>query len=401
MTAEQERESRIRTITNELNQTADRLKEYRRHLHRNPELSGQEFATTKYISEQLTAADVPHRVAPTGRGVIAECANVDVPDAPLIAFRAEIDALPIHEEAAVPYRSTREGVMHACGHDAHSAILLGTTIALYRAGGLPVRWRSIFQPAEEFGRGAREMIGCGALKDAQAIVALHVDPTRFVGRISVTPGPRTAFCQDFDIRIQGRGGHAARPYLTIDPIAVAAQLVTTIYQAIPRATDARSPVVVTIGMLSAGNTANVIPETALLKGTIRALERSVAEKAGEVLQRLCSAAALGSGAQVEPVFDTLLNGLSNDPRVAAICAAAAREITQEDYLIDNDPPSMGAEDFSDYVAAVPGCMMALGARIENKAITPLHTPRFDIDESVLLFGARLLAQILLQWASVW
>jgi amidohydrolase len=394
-----ERESYIRKITDELDQIADQIIIWRRHLHQNPELSGQEFATTEYLSQQLSAAGVDHRIVPTGRGIIAESAQVDDPSTPLIAFRADIDALPINEENAVPYRSTREGVMHACGHDAHSAILLGTTLAFQRVGSLPIRWRSVFQPAEEFGNGAQQMVEFGALNDAQAIIAVHVDPTRPVGLLGVTPGPRTAFCQDFEIRIKGRGGHAARPHLAIDPIAVAAQLVATIYQNIPRATDARAPVVATIGMLSAGTTSNVIPETALLKGTIRALDKSVAENAGETLQRICSGLALSSGAEIEPIFERLLNGLTNNPRVAAICATAARELAQEGCLIENDPPSMGAEDFADYVVAVPGCMMALGSRIQDKAITPLHTPRFDIDEAVLLFGARLLARVLLLWPS--
>ena len=399
MAVDREREIYLRRITQELDQIADQLIVWRRHLHQNPELSGQEFATTEYLSGQLSAAGVCHRTVPTGRGIIAESAQVDDPSAPLIAFRADIDALPIHEENAVPYRSMRDGVMHACGHDAHTAILLGATLAFQRTSGLPIRWRSVFQPAEEFGNGARQMVEFGALKDAQAIIAVHVDPTRLVGQIGVTPGPRTAFCQDFEIHIKGRGGHAARPHLAIDPINVAVQLVTTIYQNIPRATDARAPVVVTIGMLSSGTTSNVIPETALIKGTIRALERSVAEHARETLQRICSGVALSSGAIVEPIFERLLNGLTNDPRVAAICAAAAREMTQEGCLIEDDLPSMGAEDFADYVATVPGCMMPLGARIQNNAIAPLHTPHFDIDEAVLLFGARLLARVLLQWPS--
>jgi amidohydrolase len=399
MTISRERELYIRKITKELDQIAGDLIAWRRHLHQNPELSGQEFATTDFLSQQLSVGGVNHRIVPTGRGIIAESTYVDDPSAPLISFRADIDALPIYEESRASYRSTRDGVMHACGHDAHTAILLGTTLAFQRAGSLPVRWRSIFQPAEESGNGARQMIEFGALKDAQAIIAVHVDPTRPVGWVGVIPGPRTAFCQDFEIRIKGRGGHAARPHLAIDPIAAAAQLVTTVYQNIPRATDARAPVVVTIGMLSAGSTSNVIPDAALLKGTIRAVEQTVVEHARDILQRICDGAALSSGAQVEPFFERPLNGLTNDPRVTGFCAVAAREMTQEGHLIEQDLPSMGAEDFADYVATVPGCMMTLGTRIENSPITPVHTPRFDIDEGVLMFGARLLARVLLQWAS--
>ena len=194
----------------------------------------------------------------------------------MVAMRADIDALPIKEESNVPYRSRKPGVMHACGHDAHSAILLGTTLALYRARPLPVAWRSIFQPSEEAGRGASEMVKQGALEGVDAIIALHVDPNLPVGKVAITPGPRTAFCQDFAIEIVGRGGHGARPHATVDPIATAAHLITLIYQAVPRQTDARQPVVMTIGVINAGHASNVIPDTASLQGTIRTLNTAVA-----------------------------------------------------------------------------------------------------------------------------
>ena len=203
----------------QLTRGAARLSQIRRHLHRHPELSGQEFSTTDYLSKQLTAARVPHRVATGKCGIITDIIESPDSGAPIVAMRADIDALPIKEENNVPYRSKRSGVMHACGHDAHSAILLGTTLALYRARPLPVAWRSIFQPSEEAGRGACEMVNQGALEGVDAIIALHVDPNLPVGKVAITPGPRTAFCQDFTIEIAGRGGHGARPHTTVDPIA--------------------------------------------------------------------------------------------------------------------------------------------------------------------------------------
>lgn len=380
-----------------LTRGAARLSQIRRHLHRNPELSGQEFSTTDYLSKQLTTARVPHRVAAGKCGIITDVIESPDSGAPIVAMRADIDALPIKEENNVPYRSKRAGVMHACGHDAHSAILLGTTLALYRARPLPVAWRSIFQPSEEAGRGACEMVNQGALEGVDAIIGLHVDPNLPVGKVAITPGPRTAFCQDFAIEIRGRGGHGARPHLTADPIAAAAHLITLIYQAVPRQTDARQPVVVTIGMVNAGFASNVIPDTASLQGTIRTLNTAVAVQTRETVERLCASVAQAFGAKISPVFERLLPGLVNDAQIATLAAGVAGQLLGSENILRNELPSMGAEDFADYLPVVPGCMIGLGAKGPDRKITPLHTATFDIDETALLIGARLFAAILLEW----
>jgi amidohydrolase len=381
----------------QLTRGAGRLSQIRRHLHRNPELSGQEFSTTDYLSKQLTAARVPHRVATGKCGIITDVIESPDAGAPIVAMRADIDALPIREENNVPYRSKRAGVMHACGHDAHSAILLGTTLALYHARPLPVAWKSIFQPSEEAGRGACEMVNQGALERVDAIIALHVDPNLPVCKVAITPGPRTAFCQDFTIEIAGRGGHGARPHTTVDPIATAAHLITLIYQAVPRQTDARQPVVVTIGMINAGFASNVIPDTASLQGTIRTLNTAVAVQARETVERLCASVAQAFGAKISPVFERLLPGLVNDAQIAKLAAGVAEQHLGPENILRNEPPSMGAEDFADYLSVVPGCMIGLGAKSADHKITPLHTATFDIDETALLIGARLFAAILLEW----
>jgi amidohydrolase len=384
-------------IQAQLTRGTARLSQIRRHLHQHPELSGQEFSTTDYLSKQLTTARVPHRIAVGKCGIITDVIESPDSGAPIIAMRADIDALPIEEENNVPYRSKRSGVMHACGHDAHSAILLGTTLALYRARPLPVAWRSIFQPAEEAGRGAFEMVNQGALEGVDAIIGLHVDPNLPVGKVAITPGPRTAFCQDFAIEIRGRGGHGARPYMTADPIAAAAHLITLIYQAVPRQTDARQPVVVTIGMINAGFASNVIPDTASLQGTIRTLNTAVAVQTRETVERLCAAVAQAFGVKISPVFERLLPGLVNDPQIATLAAGVAGQLLGSENILRNEPPSMGAEDFADYLPVVPGCMIGLGAKGPDRKITPLHTATFDIDETALLIGARLFAAILLEW----
>jgi len=380
-----------------IDRLAPRVPVIRRQLHQHPELSGAEFATTAYLAKQLTAAKIPYRLGPGKKGIITGVAPASRPSAPVIALRADMDALPIAEENQIAYRSKNNGVMHACGHDAHSAILLGTTIALHQAGPLPVAWRSIFQPAEETGHGATEMVAQGAVKGVRAILAFHVDPNLPVGQVSITPGPQSAFCQDFSIEVRGRGGHGARPHNTIDPIAVAAQLITLIYQAVPRQTDARDPVVVTIGMIQGGQASNIIPDVVVLKGTIRSFDQAVSDHARQTIERLCAGTARAFRATISPVFDRLLRGVVNDPYVTDICLKAARGLLGKNCALTGRKPGMGAEDFADYLTSVPGCMMLLGVRSPRKKITPLHTSTFNLDEKALLLGIRLFTQILLEW----
>ncbi len=382
-------------VAAQIDRIMPRLPVVRRRLHQHPELSGAELATTLYLGRELTAAKIPYRLGAGKRGIITDIAPASHAPAPVIALRADIDALPIAEENQILYRSKNNGVMHACGHDAHSAILLGTTLALHRAGKLRVAWRSIFQPAEETGCGAGEMVAQGAVKGVQAILAFHVDPNLPVGHVSITPGPQSAFCQDFVIEVRGKGGHGARPHNTIDPIAVAAQLVTLIYQAVPRQTDARDPVVVTIGMIQGGQAPNIIPDTVVLKGTIRSFDQAVSDHARQNIERLCAGTARAFRAKIAPVFDRLLRGVINDPHVTETCLKAARGLVGQNRVETNRRPSMGAEDFADYT--VPKCMMLIGVKSPGKKITALHTTTFNLDEKALLLGVRLFTRILLDW----
>jgi len=382
-------------IATQIERIAPRLPIFRRRLHQHPELSGAEFATTSYLGKELAAAKIPFRLGAGKRGIITDIAPASGAKAPVIALRADIDALPITEENRISYRSINNGVMHACGHDAHSAILLGTTLALHRAGKLPINWRSIFQPAEETGCGAAEMVAQGAVKGVQAILAFHVDPNLPMGHVGITPGPQSAFCQDFIIEVRGRGGHGARPHKTIDPIAAAANLITLIYQIVPRETDSRDPVVVTIGMIQGGQAPNIIPDIVLLKGTIRSLDQAVSDHARRTVERLCAGTARAFRATISPIFDRLLRGGVNDPSVTDICLKAAREFLEGHRIVTDRRPSMGAEDFADY--PVPACMMSLGVKSPRQKVTPLHTSTFNLDEKALLLGVRLFTKILLQW----
>ncbi len=382
-------------VAAEIDRLAQQLPVIRRHLHQHPELSGAEYATTAYLAKQLAGAKIPYKLGAGKRGIITDVVPGTGAKSPVIALRADVDALPITETNPVAYRSKNKGVMHACGHDAHSTILLGATLALHRAGPLSVSWRSIFQPAEETGCGASEMVAQGAVQGVQAILALHVDPNLPVGRVSITPGPQSAFCQDFVIEVRGKGGHGARPHNTVDPIAVAAQLVTMIYQAVPRQTDARDPVVVTIGMIQGGQAPNIIPDTVVLKGTIRSFDQAVSDHARATIERLCAGTARAFRAAIAPVFDRLLRGVVNNPAVTSICLQAARALFGPLRVETDRRPSMGAEDFADY--PVPACMMLLGVKSSGKKVTPLHTSTFNLDEKALLLGVRLFTHILREW----
>ncbi len=306
-----------------------------------------------------------------------------------IGLRADCDALPILEENAFAHASQCPGVMHACGHDAHTAMLLGALIALKRAQ-VDINVRGIFQPAEEAGDGALGMIGDGALDGISSIIALHVDPNLAAGNVAAVAGPQSASCQDFRITVHGRGGHAARPHLTIDPVAVSAALITQIYQAIPRHIDSRKPVVVSICQVHAGHASNVIPDTAQLGGTIRALDGTAAIEARDVMERICKGIGESFGAMIVPAFDRRIPSVVNDAEITGACITAAKQVVGESSVITTGAPSLGAEDFADYQQQIPGCMMRLGVKYDGREITPLHTPTFDVDENALLTGSRLL-----------
>lgn len=371
---------------------AERWVAIRRHLHAHPELSREEFETTDYLARQLREAGLRVALAPTGRGLIAEPEGQG--DLPRVAFRADIDALPIPDAKSVPYRSCRSGVMHACGHDAHATMALAAALALHEArdeSGPPIAWRAIFQPAEEVSEGADEMIAAGALDGVHSIVALHVDPERTVGRIGYRTGSLTAACQEIRVLIRGVGGHAARPHLSIDPIAAASQFVTTLYQMIPRSVDARDASVVTFGCIRGGAGPNVIPEEVELFGTIRTLSDRTSAMVEERITQIARGLSTATRCEIEVAFHRGTDSVINHPDVTAACVRAATQVVGTDHLDEIPLPSMGGEDFSGYLKRANGCLLRLGVSALDRPRHALHSPHFDIDESALPIGARVLA----------
>jgi len=373
----------------------------RRHIHANPEPSEQEFETSLYLYQLLSNEGLAVNMGPEGRGVIAEQGGRNT--VPRIALRADIDALRIHDRKQCEYRSRREGVMHACGHDAHSATVLGAILGLAdleRRAGLPapVPWRAIFQPAEETATGAADMIAGGALEGIQAILATHVDPSRQVGQIGIRAGVLTANCDATRFVIQGRGGHAARPHESNDPIAAAAQLISNLYLFVPRATDSQDSVVITIGQLLGGDNPNAIPEQVELRGTLRTLDRAVRERTIEHIRQLARGIGETSGTTIDVSFSRSLCSVVNDVGINNLLGEAARSVVGGDRVQRIPRPSMGSEDFAAYLEHVPGAMFRLGCASPRVGDSGLHTPTFDVDEEALRIGAKVLARTAVLWS---
>ena len=375
-----------------VDELGERLVAVRRHLHAHPEPSGQEVETTRYLASILCDRGLSAAVPSSGRGIVAEPGLRQASHR--IALRADIDALRVVDEKAVAYRSRVAGVTHACGHDGHAACVLGAVLALTAAERdlpWPVPWRAIFQPAEESSEGAKEMIAAGALDNVSAIVALHVDPERLTGRAAFKPGTLTAYCCELDVVVRGRGGHAARPHHSLDPIAAACQFASAVYQLVPRSIDSRDPAVVTFGSIHGGFTQNVIPEEVRLRGTARTHSAAAILRIEERVADIARGIAEATGTRIEVTFGRGPDAVVNDPAVTRICESAARALLGTDALETIDSPSMGGEDFAEYLAHVPGCLFRLGVgRIGQRDY--LHSPRFNLDEAALPIGAKLLAR---------
>ena len=366
-----------------------------------PEPSGEELQTSLHLYQLFAEAGLPVRMGPEGCGVVVDSRSQS--NSRRIAVRADCDALRIQDEKPAEYHSQVPQVMHACGHDVHTATVFGAISAidaLERAGELPwpVTWRGVFQPAEETSDGAASMIRAGAIKDVDAIVALHVDPSRRAGTIGVRPGVFTASCDMMRVTVRGRGGHAARPHESVDPIAAAAQLISTLYQFIPRATDSQDAVVVSFGQIHGGLNANVIPEEVVLEGTVRTLNRQVRERTIANIHRLASGIESVTGTRLAVDFDEGTASVDNDPAITALVERVARDVVGADNVQQMPRPSMGSEDFAVYLEQVPGSMFRLGCAGERSPWPGLHTPTFDVDEECLPIGAKILARTMIEWS---
>jgi len=368
------------------------MRDIRRHLHRHPELAFAEFATARFIVEQLGELGIPCREQVGRTGIVASLGNRKT-GAACVALRADMDGLPITEQTGLPFASETPGVMHACGHDGHVAMLLGAAALLKaKEAELPGRVVLIFQPAEEGDGGAQGMIADGALEGVNAIFAGHIDRNYGLNEIVVQPGLISAFTDEFTIEIRSPGGHAAKPHETADSILAAGQLITSIQGIVAREVHPCLPAVITIGTIHGGDAANVIAAQVVLKGTIRTTSPETRSVCIASLKRMTQ--AMEQLHRVETSF-TLSEGyppVINDPVAANIATAVAAAIVGFEKVKGQPLPSLGGEDFSFFLQKIPGCMVRFGARHTELHDAPAHSPRFDFDEQVLPTGALFLAQ---------
>lgn len=372
----------------------------RRHLHRHPELSGQEFQTTQFIAERLRSLKIEPVVLGRQVGCIADL-TLGKPGvgAPLIAIRADIDALPLQDRKTVEYSSEFAGVTHACGHDVHTTIALAVAETMVRLAEKltetdtpSVNLRFIFQPAEEIAEGAAWMVEAGALQGVQHILGLHVDPMAQVGRVGIRYGVLTAHVDEVSLVVRGKGGHAARPQHTTDPLLTAATLVTTLYQQISRQTDALHPTVFTIGSIHGGMASNVIPDEIRLEGTLRTTDKAVRTQAIDAIAKLCRGLAEATGNQIEVEFRCPLGAVFNSTTATSACEHSAIQVVGNANVTRIEKPSMGGEDFAVYLEHVPGSQFRLGCAAAPGEWPLLHSPLFDVDERAIEIGARVLTR---------
>jgi amidohydrolase len=368
---------------------------WRRQIHQHPELGFEETRTANLVAEQLRAMGLEVEVGVGITGVVARIGE----GRPAVGIRADMDALPIQEANDVPYKSQVAGKMHACGHDAHTAILLGVAKLLSSMETLPDgEIRLLFQPSEErwdeeIKSGATRMMDDGALEGLDSVIALHVDSLRTAGEIAVLAGPALAAVDTFEATITGVGTHGATPHEGVDPIVIAAQVINAVQGIRSRRTNPTSASVVTIGAIHGGEAPNVIPDRVTLRGTIRTFDEDIRDKIHEELDRAFSVAkAMGGDYTLE--IERGYPALVNDTEVTEIVRQVATRVNVNGDVVINKP-MMGGEDFAYMAQKAPGTMMILGAKLDD-VHRPHHSPIFDISEDPLKLGAAVLAEAALE-----
>jgi amidohydrolase len=382
------------------------LIQLRRHIHRHPELSGHEQQTAALVAGELRrwGWQVSEGVGRTG--VVAELGpqpqqGADGSPAPLVALRVDMDALPVEERTGLDYASTQQGLMHACGHDLHTAVGLGVACLL---GGLAARHperltarvRLLFQPAEETAQGAAWMKADGAMEGVEALFGVHVFPSLSAGTIGVRSGSLTAAAGELEVEVLGEGGHGARPHQSTDAIWIAARVVSGLQEAISRRLDALHPVVVSFGRIEGGKAFNVIADHVRLLGTVRCLDTDVHAQLPGWIEDTVQALCQGHGGEARVRYRVISPPVHNDPALTELVAEAAVELLGRPQVQWLEQPSLGAEDFAQLLEGTRGTMFRLGVAGPD-GCTPLHSNTFAPDEAALPVGIRVLTWSLLRW----
>ncbi len=372
------------------------LVQWRRDFHRFPELGFKEKRTASVIAEKLVAWGIPHQTAIATTGIVATIAGIKEGDHKVLAIRADMDALPIQEENIVSYKSQIDGLMHACGHDGHTAIALGTAKYLWEnrdrfSGTVKI----IFQPAEEGPGGAKPMIEAGVLENPQvdALIGLHLWNNLPLGTVGVRAGALMAATEFFHCKIIGRGGHGALPQQTIDSILVAAQVVNTIHTIVSRNVSPIESAVISIGEFHAGSATNIIADSARISGTVRFFNPEVGLKLAFRIEEAIAGVCAAHGATYELKYTKLYPPVINNYAIAELVRSVVETVIETPAGIVPECQTMGGEDVSFFLEAVPGCYFFLGSANPDKGLAyPHHHPRFNFDETALATGVEIFSR---------
>ena len=378
----------IKTLADNL---LPRLIEIRRHLHAHPELSGQEYQTAAYVAGVLSSSGLHVQEAIGKTGILGELKGTGA-NPRLLAIRTDMDALPIQEKTDLAFASRQPGIMHACGHDIHTTLGLGTAMVLAQLSQpLPGNVRFLFQPAEEIAQGASWMIQDGAMKGVSAILGVHVFPSIPARSLGIRYGALTAAADDLEIVIIGESGHGARPHEAIDAIWIASQVITSLQQAISRTQNPLRPIVLTIGQITGGRAPNVIADRVQMTGTVRSLHPETYTNLPPWIEGIVANVCQTYGAKYEVHYRRGVPSVQNDPGLTRLLEEVGREAWGGDRVQILPDPSLGAEDFALYLEKVPGAMFRLGVGYADKHNAPLHHPQFSADEAAILTGVVTLA----------
>ncbi|MEO1671972.1 MAG: M20 family metallopeptidase [Cyanobacteria bacterium J06631_2] len=363
-----------------------RLIEIRRHLHAHPELSGKEHQTSAYIAGVLSSCGLNVKEAVGKTGVLGELYGTGS-DRRTLAIRTDMDALPIQEHLDLDFVSANSGIMHACGHDVHATLGMGTAMVLSQlTESLPGNVRFLFQPAEEIALGAKWMVKDGAMNGVSAIYGVHVFPSIPSRCIGIRYGALTSAADELEIVIQGESGHGARPHQAVDAIWIAAQVITSLQQAISRTQNPLHPIVLSIGQIQGGRAPNVIADRVQMTGTVRSLHPESHANLPQWIENIVKGVCDTYGAKYQVDYRRGVPSVHNDDTLTQIIESATREAWGDESVQILPEPSLGAEDFSIYLDNVPGCMFRLGVGHHHKTNYPLHHPKFEVDETAILTG---------------
>ncbi len=384
----------IRTIQTLAKEVAPKVQSWRHHIHANPELSFEEFETARFVSDRLTEFGIEHQHGVAGTGVVGIIKGRN-PDSRILALRGDMDALPILEQNEVSYKSTKPGIMHACGHDVHTSSLLGASWILQQVKDqFEGTIKLIFQPGEEkVPGGASLLIKEGVLQNPapQSIVGQHVMPFLPVGKVGFREGLYMASADEIYLTIHGKGGHGAMPNLAIDVVAISAQVITALQQVVSRSADPKTPSVLSFGTVMAKGATNILPNSIYLEGTFRTMDEDWRAKAHQKIRQIVEGICESFGAKADLEIRKGYPFLKNDPVLTRKMKKCAQDYLGAENVVDLDI-WMAAEDFSYYTQEMPGCFYRLGTRNEEKGIVSgVHTPTFDIDEDALEIGCGLMA----------